>query len=436
MKLDIPAKTGTFGHIPAPTKPMPKKSISEPVFDDARKRWRVTIPAGMNNGKRVRSWHATRQAARAHIEKIEDKETPAAIIAPALAMKADEARAILKPWGLDLVQAAREVAAALEALGDSGTILEAAKAFRASHNARIASKKFGEAVALYLDSRADLRKATITSYTYTLEGVFGPLANEIMADIKTTDLEALLAGKGATARKMHRRNLGAFWKWACSPPREWTSFAAVAALEAVRGSSDADIQILKPADVKALMRAAEQEGKAAAAAYAIATFGGVRMAELSKLKWGDIGPDGIEIGPAVAKKHSRRLVPICPTLRAWIDATRGDAEDDLPIVPANWADVSKSVRRRAGWDVAARLLAKPPKPTRGAWPANACRHTCASVQVAIGTRLEALTFAFGHSGGHDLLKKHYVGRMTRKDALAILAIAPAGATIERMEVVA
>jgi hypothetical protein len=56
--------------------------------------------------------------------------------------------------------------------------------------------------------------------------------------------------------------------------------------------------------------------------------------------------------------------------------------------------------------------------------------------VAIGTRLEALTFAFGHSGGHDLLKKHYVGRMTRKDALAILAIAPAGATIERMEVVA
>jgi integrase len=414
---------------------MPKKTIAEPVFDQARQRWRVTIPAGMNDGRRVRSWHATRQAARAHIEKIQDKEAPAAIIAPALAMKADEARAILKPWELDLVQAAREVAGALKVLGGCGTILAAAKAFRASHNARTASKKFGEAVTLYLDSRADLRKATITSYTYTLQSVFEPLAEKVLADITTADIEGELEGKGPTARKMHRRNLGAFWRWACSPPREWASLATVAALEAVRGSSDADIQILNPAEVKALMRAAEGEGTAAAAAYAIATFGGVRMAELGKLKWGDVGPDHIEIGRAVAKKHARRLVPICPTLRAWIDGTRGDAAGDGLIVPANWTDVSKSVRRRAGWDVAARLLADPPKPTRGAWPANACRHTCASVQVAIGTPLETLTFAFGHSGGHDLLKKHYVGRMTRKDALAILSVAPKGQKIQLLDAV-
>ena len=235
--------------------------------------------------------------------------------------------------------------------------------------------------------------------------------------------------KRPTARAMHKRNLRVFWKWAAILPRQWATMDTVDALEAIRISNDADIEILRPAEVKALLRAAEAEGPGAAAAYAIAVFGGVRMAELGKLTWGDIGEDNIEIGRAISKKHSRRLIPICPTLKAWMDATRSDAEATTPIVPPNWTDISKSVRRRAGWDVAARLLDNPPKPTRGGWPSNACRHTCASVQVAIGTPLDDLTFKFGHSGGHDLLRRHYVSRLTKKDALEILAIGPDGSKI-------
>jgi hypothetical protein len=64
-------------------------------------------------------------------------------------------------------------------------------------------------------------------------------------------------------------------------------------------------------------------------------------------------------------------------------ATRGKAKKESLIVPVNWTDVSKSVRRRAGWNVSARLLDNPPEPTRGSWPVNACRHTCASVEFAL-----------------------------------------------------
>jgi integrase len=412
---------------------MAQKTPSPPVFDKTRNRWKATIPAGLAaDGKRVRSWHATRDAAREFIESVTRSESPAATIAPSLAMKADEARAILDKWNLDLVQAAREVAAALEVLGSAGSILEAAKAYRATYDARIASKPLGEAVALYLDARTDLRDSTLASYKYTLEKVFLALHAEPMADIGTGDIEALFSEKGNTSRRMHTRNLKAFWKWATMKPRQWATMEPVSDLEAVRGSSDADIEILKTAEVKALLHAAEAEGTGAAAAYAIAIFGGVRMAELGKLTWGDIGEDNIEIGKAIAKKHSRRLIPICPTLRAWVDATRGDAKNTAPIVPANWTDVSKSVRRRAGWNVAARLLDNPPKTTRGEWPANACRHTCASVQVAIGTPLDDLTFKFGHSGGHDLLRRHYVSRLTKKDALAILAIGPNNSKISNL----
>jgi integrase len=413
---------------------MATKRKIEPVFDKTRDRWRIDIPATVAaDGKRYKAWFKTRDLAREHLAGINGSAEPTTAIAPSLAMKADEARAILEPWNLDIVQAAREVAAALEVLGDAGSILEAARAYRAIHEARISSKPLGEAVAMYLDSKIDLRDATLKSYRYTLERTFAPLHAQPMADVTTAALEAILAPKAPTARAMHKRTLRVFWKWASILPRQWATMETVDGLEAIRISSDADIEILKPAEVKALLHAAEAEGTGAAAAYAVAIFGGVRMAELGKLTWGDVGEDNIEIGKAISKKHSRRLIPICPSLRAWMDATRGDAADNLPIVPPNWIDVSKSVRRRAGWNVAARLLDNPPKPTRGEWPSNACRHTCASVQVAIGTPLDDLTFKFGHSGGHDLLRRHYVSRLTKKDALAILSIGPNGSKISNIQ---
>jgi integrase len=412
---------------------VPQKTPSPPVFDKTRNRWKATIPAGLTpDNKRVRSWHPTREAARAYLDSVTRTESPAATISPTLAGEADKARGILEPWKLDLVEAAREVAAALDVLGGTGSILEAARAFRTAHDSRTASKPLGEAVALYLDSRSDLRAATQKSYRYTLEKACAPLHATMMAEIETSALEAILSPRAATARAMHKRNLRIFWKWASSQPRQWATMATVDAIEAIRISSDSDIQILSVAGVKALLHSAEAESPAAAAAYAIAIFGGVRMAELGKLTWGDIGADHIEIGRSIAKKHSRRLIPVCETLKAWMEATRGDATENTLIVPPNWIDISKSVRRRAGWNVVARLLDNPPKPTRGDWPANVCRHTCASVQVAIGTPLDDLTFKFGHSGGHDLLRRHYVSRLTKKDALAILAIGPNGTKISNL----
>jgi hypothetical protein len=112
-------------------------------------------------------------------------------------------------------------------------------------------------------------------------------------------------------------------------------------------------------------------------------------------------------------------------------------------MPQNCPGVAKQVQRRAGWDVAARLLnqqvragkiQRPPKITRGKWPANGCRHTCASVQVAIGTPFDDPTFKFGHSGGHDLLRAHYVSRLIKKDAIAILSIGPAGTKVANLDV--
>jgi hypothetical protein len=422
----------------------------EPVFDTARDRWKVNVPASMRpDRKKLRAYFKTRDAARAYCSDITRLSDSIPAVTPTIVQKAMEAQAILDDHGLDVLQAAheinaarallaehgldtlqaaREVAAARTIIGDAGTILDAAKQFRAAYDARIASKPFGDAVRLYMDARLDLRNSTRGSYSYTLEKFLLPLHEIVLADITTAQIEAIIADRAPTSRKMHTRNLKVFWKWASSPPREWANMAVTNSLEAVRTSSEEDITVLTPEEATAIMRAAEIEGPAASICFALAIFAGVRRytedGEITRLKWGAIGDDYIEIGKSVAKKTSRRLIPICPTLRAWIDATRGDAKKGDLIKPSNWIEVDKSVRRRAGFDVAARILKNPPVPTLGKWRNNVCRHTNASVEVAIGTPLEDLIFKFGHTGTMDILRKNYVGRITKTEALEIKSIFP------------
>lgn len=419
--LAIVAVLGTIGH-----NFMPRKSISEPVFIKSRRRWKADIPASISDtGRRIRAYFKTRELAREYIAKLapEDDDEQIATIPPALAMEADKARKILEPWNLDLVQAARIISVSLGGLqGTAAGIEKACKFYADNHAKKTASKPFGEAVAEYLDSRSDLRNSTLGSYRYTLERNLAALNPMILATITDADIESILKGKGATSKDIHLRNFRAFWRWACKAPRRWADPEVIEGLEPARISKDSDITILNHEEAKSLLRAAEKECASAAAAFAIALFAGVRMAELARLTWGDVKDDYIEIGKSISKKSARRFIPYAEPLKSWLTSYSGDSSPDSLIVPANWREVSKNVRRRAGWKVVTRYLKNPPKPTRGIWPSNALRHTCASIHVAIGTQLETLIFQFGHTGTQETLKRHYARRMTREDAEKILSI--------------
>jgi integrase len=355
-------------------------------------------------------------------------------INPRLAADADTARERMDAAGIDLTLAelARQYAEATVMLGDAGSILDAARAYRASHDARLASKPLGEAVGAFIELKeGELREPTLRAYRHSLIHTLAPLAEKPLADVTTSDIEALLEPYSASMRKGHFRAMRAFWRWAAKVPREWCSTAPLDGLEITAKASEADTEILTPPEVRALLEAAEKYSPHAACSYALALFAGVRMEELQKLRWCDIDEEHIEIGASIAKKGQRRLIPVSPTLAAWIAAYRQTGSDpDEHVVGSNWRDVSCAVRRLAGWDVSARLLKKPPKATRGAWKKNAPRHTCASLLVALGEPLESLIFQFGHTGGHDLLRRHYIGRMPKKAALEILATGPKGTKVE------
>lgn len=408
---------------------MPRKTISEPVYDPKRNRWKVDIPATLSHtGERQRSFHKTRNAAREYISKVqpEDDSDAPAIIPPALAHEADKARNILEKWNLDLVQAARIIDTSMALLESSGSsIKRACESYADRYSKATASKPLGDAVNAYLNAHQNLRDKTLEGYRYTLETLISPLHAKVLATVTSEDLEKMMEGKALSSKDFHRRNLRAFWRWCSIAPRKWTDLVAIDDLEKVKINKESDVVVLSPEAAKSLLKAALDESKDAAIPFAIALFASVRSAELNRLKWGHIFDNHIEISANVAKKSARRFITISPSLRKWLNLARKKHDNETPIVPPNWTEVSKSVRRRAGWDVVARRLEEDVDPHRGPWPTNVLRHTSASMLVANGTPLETLLFEFGHSGkSQETLIRHYVRRMTKKDAQSIMLLTP------------
>ena len=58
---------------------------------------------------------------------------------------------------------------------------------------------------------------------------------------------------------------------------------------------------------------------------ALAGLAGLRFKEIIRLAWEDVfgRPDHIEVKAAKSKTRSRRLIPICPALAAWLEPYRG-----------------------------------------------------------------------------------------------------------------
>ena len=370
--------------------------------------WRLNIPPKYSqNGKRERHFYKTRKEADEEAVKLRNKRDEfgqqSKTISPSVVEQAHQANQILIPWGKTLVEAAGFLAKSLE--NEQSSI------------------PFEDAGALWQDScEGELRDSTLKSYKYTVERLKITLAGRIMSTISGEEIEAALKTKGATSYAMHRRNARVLWSWAAKTPRKWCDTSVFDSVTIQRKKITGEITILKPTEVKALLTTAEEHYPKTVCVYAVALFAGVRAEEIQRLSAHNFNEDGIEIPADAAKKGRRRHVPMNHTLRKWLEEYPFEAQ-------TNWQEVDKAIRRLAGWDVSARLLKTPPEPTRGPWPQNVLRHTHASAAVANGATLEDLLFSFGHSNGHEILKRHYVGRYTKKDAVAFWSVGPKGTII-------
>jgi integrase len=229
-------------------------------------------------------------------------------------------------------------------------------------------------------------------------------------------LENTTGGPGAFNQNF--RLIRAIWKWSAKPPRKWCDMEPIQHLE-TKETVSSEVGVLTSRQARTLMQTAEKHYPETVPTFAIALFTGMRQQEIERLLPQDITAEGITVPASSAKTKRRRFIQMPTPL----------------LAPPDWNRKQRAVRRLAGWKVWSDLVKDkdgkplPPPAELPEWPANALRHTAATVAVALGKPIEQLVFEHGHTGGLEMLRRHYVGAMPKREALAIWAIGPNGTKI-------
>lgn len=166
--------------------------------------------------------------------------------------------------------------------------------------------------------------------------------------------------------------------------------------------------VLTPDQAEQLFRTVESREPELIGFLALAAFGGFRTeSEVERMKRADVVAalrTGSIAPPVENKTRRRRVVPILPCLRAWLDSW---FPLGVEVVPVNFGKRWKRVRRAAGLNP---------------WPQNVLRHSRASYRLA-QTGDETLTAAEdGHSAA--MLHRHYRALVTKEDAERYFGIMP------------
>jgi len=402
---------------------MAKRTKFTPI--ETPKGWRVNLPPCFTlTGKRERHFYPTKtkalEAAKLLKQSAAEFGHQSQAIRPSLAEDATAAAAMLEPWGMSLLEAARMAASFREREAASCTVKDA--------------------LAAWIVSCEGLRKPTLATYGNTTRRLEAALGDRILSTLEASEIQeglGLVGTSGAAAANHHRAGR-AFFRWAAK--RGWCKVEIFERVETPRTSKSTEVKFLTLDECRKLLSTAGESFPQAVASYAVLLFAGLRPSEFDRLRTEDVSPDGIEIN-ADSKIGKRRHVTPCETLRAWLTAHPFERV-------SNFRRTHQAVRYLAGWDVWTDpdFFTPPPvsedekKQLRPKWPTDATRHSFATYSINKGVTLDHFLWEFGHSGNTRTLKTHYLGRASKKQALEFFAIVPEGvaapATIQPVESIA
>jgi len=337
-------------------------------------------------GKRIRKTFHRHEEARSEAEKIanrlEQGHRQALKLTNADAELFTLATREVARSGVPLLEAVRQFNAALDALPQGGSLLEAAREYAQRHNNQRVSKSVSEVVDEFLESKRQDGAAPV--YLRTLRYHLNPLRERFRTainNVTSTDIDTWLRTLGHTnrTRKNALVSLTTLFRFArvrgYLPKNVPTEAEGVARPKIKSG----DIGIITPDELRIILQAADTEERRIY--FALGAFTGIRAAELSRLEWRhiDLERRHVEITAANAKTASRRLVPICDALYEW-------------LLPCS----SRSGRVFTSQRSAERLVEWAGKQI-GRWPNNALRHSFVSYRVAQTQNVAQVALEAGNS---------------------------------------
>jgi integrase len=339
---------------------------------------------------------------------------------------------------LSLSPAQREdAAAALAVLAGKGSLLAAAKLW-ARHNGITGGVTVAELGRRWLAAlkAQGCRDTTLAERSQKVERLAADMGSRPVSSMTRDDVASWLQSKGMTGATWdsYRRAYRAMFQFAAE--ERMVESNPVAAIKPMR----TDEKLPTPFTVEAataILRTAAQWTPEVVPTLAVQFFAGLRPGEALGLDWSAVDFKGktIRIMPETSKVRRTRIIEkLNPVLFDWLLPHR-KASGPIGVQSKARLNSILFMKRigpayeQKGIPIAERKPDQRPKGLAAAagveWIQDGCRKTFASAHYALHGDAAKLASILGHTGGHDVLFKHYRGLMTKAEARRFFAIRPA-----------
>ncbi len=332
------------------------------------------LVANYATGKRRLDSYATEadalDAANRLARQLSRDEALAASLTQEQAAEYIAARRTLEPLKVSLSAACATLAECVKLVADLPNLLAAAKFYAVRHK-HTTPKPVADVVAEVLAIKES--RGASHRYRQDLRSRLTRFADAFRKDachVTTAELQAWLDDLKLAPQSYtnFRRVLHMLFAFAVA--RGYAADNPVEGVERVKVQGG-DVEIFTPAELARLLAAASPEFLPC---LALGAFAGLRSAEIERLEWADLDLAGrvIVIGAKKAKTASRRVVPICDTLAAWLAPYAGRAGKVWPGAHDAFYEAQQATAAATARDGAPPVV----------WKANALRHSYASYRFA------------------------------------------------------
>ncbi len=329
---------------------------------------------------------------------------------------------ILRPVGISITEAARQVAEAHKILGGI-PVIQAAQ-FYAKHMEQESRKGALQPITLpvlvekYLESiRAKKSKRYVQDLNAKLVRASKTFTGQIR-EIRADDIDKWIddmKDAGERTKNNYRKALLTLFSYARSknhlPRGEQTEAEFTTRLDDKKSGT---IGIYTPEQFAVLLKYIDERFLPF---VALGGFAGLRSIEILRLEWTDIWfqKGFIEVGKDKSKTATRRLVPICPALKEWLEPY---AKKNGPIIPKILNEAQFTWHFHAAKHT---LNDKDGKP-RLKLVHNGLRHSFCSYRLAVAKSAAQVALEAGNSP--KMLFEHYRELVTEAEGKEWFALMP------------
>lgn len=251
------------------------------------------------------------------------------------------------------------------------------------------------------------RARTVQSLRNKLSLIKARFGDKKLTDIAFEEIEKFVESVSSPyTQRNYRQTFGQLFRFAIR--NGWANENPIERIDTPQ-LEEKEPEVFRVEQIECLLRHAARENSRLLLLFALQAFGGLRKTEALRIDWNAFKWDDktIRIGPEVAKRRSRRVAQINPTLEAWIKPL---AKESGKVVDYIFPD---KVRRELMKNC-----------NIAQWVRNGLRHSFGSYHYAKYGDATLTARLMGHSKGEEVFHNHYKALVSKPEAERYWSLRP------------